>query len=84
MEWISVKSRKKPKHGQKVLAMQDPDATATKEALFATYNSKTKRYMPPEKFEQPTDEKGFRTLGWTDIIYWMPLPPIKYQRGGKN
>lgn len=83
MKWISVKSRKKPNHGQKVLAMQDPDTTATKEALFAIYNAETKRYLPPEKFKQPTDE-NFTCLGWSDILYWMPLPQIKYQRGGKN
>lgn len=84
MEWISVKNRKKPKHGQKVLVMQDPDLTATKEPLFAIYNSKTKRFMPPEKFEQPIHEHGLKCLGWVHIIYWMPLPPIKYQRGERS
>ena len=83
MDWILVKS-KKPKHGQRILAMQCPDKTATTEPLFARYNGKTRRFMPPERFINPNDELGFVCLGFTNIIYWMPLPPIKYQRGGQK
>ncbi len=83
MEWISITCERKPKHGQKVLAMQDPDTTATTEALFAIYNNTTRRFMPPERFNNTIDEDGFHFMGWADIIYWMPLPPIKYQRGKK-
>ncbi len=76
IDWIPIKFA--PEHGQKVLVVQNPETTATREPLFAIYNGNTKRYMPPEKFYEPTDKDGFTCKGWSDIIYWMPLPPIKY------
>ncbi len=74
MEWIDVKNGK-PLLGQKVLCIQDPNKTGTREALFAIYDGEN--FIPP----QPTYFADFE-IGksrWSYIIYWMPLPehPIK-------
>ena len=44
-EWISVNNNLKPRVGQKVLVVQNPKTTATREALFAMYDGKD--FIPP-------------------------------------
>lgn len=69
-EWISVKD-KLPLKGQNVLCVQNPNTTATREALFAVFDG--------EKFYHPLPYYVKVKVGnWVDIIYWMPLPEIKY------
>jgi len=68
MEWISVNDRK-PQIGQKILVVQNPKTTATKEALFAEWDGND--FKPPT----PTMLNGASIDSrWVDIIYWMPLP----------
>lgn len=69
MEWIKVNSDI-PNIGQKVLCIQDPNTTATKEALFAIFNGKD--FIPPQPTYFATFEIG--QSKWVDITYWMPLP----------
>lgn len=68
--WISINEKLKPRVGQKVLVVQDPKTTATKEALFAIYDGKG--FMPPTPTYFADMEIG--KSNWADIIYWMPLP----------
>ena len=75
MKWIEIEKRL-PNKGQKVLVVQNPLTTATREPLTAIFNGKD--FIP----EQPTIFADF-TFGqskWVDIILWMPLPkiPLKY------
>ena len=68
-DWISVKD-KLPLKGQNVLCVQNPNTTATREALFAVFDG--------EKFYHPLPYYVKAKVGnWVDIIYWMPLPKIK-------
>jgi len=77
--WISVNDRL-PIEGQKVIVIQNPNTTATREPLFAIFDAKNQRFMPSDKYDNPIDEFGGRVLGWSDIIYWQPLPsPPKNQ-----
>ena len=71
-EWISVKD-KLPLKGQNVLCVQNPNTTATRKALFAVFDGE--RFNDPE-----ATYDGFHhcVAHWVDIIYWMPLPKIKY------
>lgn len=69
MDWIDV-SNELPIKGQRVLCVQNPKTTATKEALFGIFDGK--KFIPPT----PTHFADF-TVGqsrWVDIIYWMPIP----------
>ncbi len=65
---------KKPPKGSRVLVVQNPNTTATREALFAIYDGKD--FIPPE----PTIFADFRygKSVWSDITHWMllPKPPI--------
>ena len=72
MDWIEVKDGK-PHTGQNVLCVQDPHKTATREALFATFNG--------EKFEPPKGNciRGEYSSTWCDITHWMPLPKTPKQ-----
>jgi hypothetical protein len=72
MEWIDVKNDL-PIKGQKVLCVQDPTTTATKEALFGIFDGKN--FIPPAPTYFATFEIGVST--WSDIIYWMPLPETR-------
>ena len=72
-DWISVKD-KLPLKGQKVLCVQNPETTATREALFAVFDG--------ERFDDPeaTIDGIHKCIAhWVDIIYWMPLQEIKYE-----
>lgn len=68
-EWIDVKI-KLPQKGQRVLCVQDPHTTATREALFGIFDGK--RFTPPQQNIYADYEVG--QSRWADIIYWMPLP----------
>jgi len=72
--WIDVKD-KLPNKGQKVIAVQNPETTATTEALFAKFNGK--------KFETINDNwpKSDKASAWVDIILWMPLPKVPRANG---
>lgn len=68
--WIDVNDMQKPKAGQKVLVIQDPFKTATREPLFAIYNGKD--FIPPQPTYFADFEIGKST--WSDITHWRPLP----------
>ena len=59
-----------PRKGEKVLVVQDPTKSATREPLFAIFDGKD--FIPPA----PTYFADFQIARsvWSDIIYWMPLP----------
>ena len=69
MEWIDV-NIELPKKGQRVLCVQDPVKTATKEALFGIYDGRN--FIPPTPTHYANFEVG--QSRWVDIIYWMPIP----------
>jgi len=75
MKWIDVNLRL-PKAGQKVLCVQDPTKTATKEALFAIFDGE--RFIPPQPTIYANYEVGQNR--WADIIYWMPLPKTPHSK----
>jgi len=64
----------KPYHGQTVFVVQNPETTATRTLLYAKYNEQTDKFMPPDKFDNPVAKDGWTCLGWSDIVYWFPLP----------
>lgn len=68
-QWINVLDEL-PKLGQKVLCVQDPTTTATKEALYAVYDGVGFQSMTPMIFANYEIGK----TRWADIIKWMPLP----------
>ena len=67
--WVKVEDGL-PNKGQKVLVIQNPATTATKEPLFAIYDGTN--FIPPEPTMFATFEYG--QSKWVDIISWMPLP----------
>lgn len=72
-EWISVEERL-PELNQKVLVIQNPKTTATREPLYSVFNG--------EKFESIGFSHDGIHLGkatWADIIYWMPLPILNIE-----
>ncbi len=69
MDWIDV-NIELPRKGQKVLCVQDPTKTATKEALFGIYDGRN--FIPPTPTHYANFEVG--QSRWVDIIYWMPIP----------
>jgi hypothetical protein len=74
--WIDVNDER-PKHGQKVLCVQDPNLTATREPLMGIYNENNQRFLCPEPTIYANLETGRGQ--WADIIYWMPLPKTPKQ-----
>lgn len=74
--WIDV-NEELPKNGQKVLCVQDPNTTATKEPLVAIYKESNHSFLCPEPSIYATLEIGLGA--WVNIIYWMPLPKIPKQ-----
>ena len=74
MDWIEVKDGK-PHLGQKVLCVQDPHKTTTKEALFSIYDGKG--FTPPKPTYFATFEIG--QSRWADVTHWMPLPKTPKQ-----
>jgi len=74
--WINVKDEL-PKNEQKVLCVQDPKTTATKEPLLGIFNKRTGRFLCPEPTIYADLETG--RGAWVDIIYWMPLPKTPKQ-----
>lgn len=80
MEWISVNDEL-PQMGQKVLCIQDPNKTATREPLFALY---TGQEFVPEPSTVFADYQTGKSK-WVHIIYWMPLPePPKSEQGNSK
>lgn len=71
--WISVLDQEKPKVGERVLVVQNPDTTATREPLFAFYNGKDFIPATASSFEYVRESKS----KWADIIFWMHLPSIR-------
>lgn len=71
-QWISVGERL-PKKGQRVLCIQDPSKTATKDPLFADFDGKF--FTPPDQ-----GERRFSST-WAHIIFWQPLPQPPKQDG---
>ena len=70
-KWISVKDNL-PLKDQRVLCVQNPETTATRQALFAIFDGK--RFNDPEA----TMDGIHKCIAhWVDIIYWMPLPKIQ-------
>jgi hypothetical protein len=69
-EWINV-NEKMPKDGQKVLCIQDPSKTATRDPLFGIYSEYDKRFIDPE-FTPDGIHKGIAF--WIEVTHWMPLP----------
>lgn len=68
MKWVKV-TDELPKEGQRVIVVQNPETTATREALFAVYEN--------FRFRDPAgtiDGIHMCVANWVDIIYWMPLP----------
>ncbi len=71
VNWISVDNGL-PKERQRVLVMQNPNTTATREALMAEYrdgNFKVCEAWPPS-------QHAADSAGWSDVIRWMPLPAV--------
>ena len=69
-QWIPVESIIKPQKGEKVLVVQNPKTTATREPLFAIYDGED--FIPPTPMTFANFEYG--KSKWSDIIKWMPLP----------
>ncbi len=63
-EWVRVEDRL-PELNQRVLVIQNPKKTATKEPLFSHFNG--------EKFVSYHSEREFGGT-WIEITHWMPLP----------
>ena len=74
--WIDVNDEL-PKNGQKVLCIQDPKLTATKEPLVAIFKEANHKFLCPELTIYANLEIG--QGAWVDIIYWMPLPKTPKQ-----
>ena len=68
--WVGVEDGL-PTDKQKVIVIQNPETTATREPLFAIYNADDKRFLDPAG---SIDGIHLSTCKWIDIIYWMPLP----------
>ena len=69
MEWKDV-NVELPQMGQKVLCVQNPKTTATRQALFGIYDGQN--FIPPTPTHYANFEVG--QSRWVDIIYWMELP----------
>jgi hypothetical protein len=67
-QWVAVEDRL-PVKNQKVLVIQNPKTTATREALFSEFDGKN--FLPP--LASPFNKSDIRGK-WVDIIYWQPLP----------
>ncbi len=66
--WIDVKDRL-PENGQRVIVVQNPKTTATRESLYAEFNGEK---FVSVGFSHDGIHLGFAT--WTDIVLWQPLP----------
>ena len=75
MKWINVKT-KLPEKNQKVLCIQDPNKTATREPLFSIFDGD--RFLVPNQQNSWID-KFLDQNSWSDIIYWMHLPKTPKQ-----
>ena len=73
--WIDV-NEELPKKGQKVLCVQNPDTTATKEPLLGIFDG-NKNFICPEPTIYANLESG--RGHWSEVIYWMPLPKTPKQ-----
>jgi len=77
MNWISVDD-KLPAHDQRVICVQSPIKTATKDPLFGIYDAFLERFADPT-YTPDGVHKGLAY--WIEITHWMPLPeppkPIK-------
>ena len=69
--WISVEDEL-PKKNQRVLCIQDPTKTATKEPLFAIFTGL--HFIPPS----PTIFANYETgqSKWSYITHWQLLPKL--------
>ena len=71
-QWILIEDETKPNKGQRVLVIQNPETTATREPLFAIYDGEN--FIPPRP--QIFADFTYGNSKWTDIIKWMPLPKL--------